>query len=87
MTPEQASARPEYRDGYLVESDGLGGASSLRRIELSSGRVVNQSSCRRATWPRVLCDRVFQATLHGVRGSGAGPCARRSGRRAVRGSE
>lgn len=31
-----------FRDGYLYESTGMNGASSIRKVELKSGRVVQQ---------------------------------------------
>ena len=31
-----------YRDGYLYESTGLNGRSTLRKVELESGRVIQQ---------------------------------------------
>ena len=54
-----------YRDGVLYESTGLRGRSSVRRVELESGRVLE----RRALLPMffaeglaVLNDRIYQLT-------------------------
>jgi glutamine cyclotransferase len=45
--PHDASAFTEglvYADGYLYESTGLYGSSSLRRVDLSSGNVLQETS-------------------------------------------
>lgn len=54
-----------YRDGFLYESTGLRGRSSLRRVELESGRVLE----RRTLLPpyfaegiAVLDERIYQLT-------------------------
>ena len=38
----------EFRDGYLYESTGLNGKSSVRRVKLESGEVVQKYSLEQA---------------------------------------
>lgn len=55
----------EYRDGYLVESSGLKGSSSLRRVELGTGRVLQRIDLAPKYWAEgatVLRGRVYQLT-------------------------
>jgi len=54
-----------YRDGVLYESTGLRGRSSLRRVELESGRVLEKRPLLPAFFAEgiaVLDDRIFQLT-------------------------
>ncbi len=54
-----------YRDGVLYESTGLEGRSSLRRVELASGRVLDKASLLPMFFGEgiaVLGDRIYQLT-------------------------
>jgi glutamine cyclotransferase len=54
-----------YRDGYLIESAGLTGRSSLRRVVIRSGRVVRRADLPERFWAEgttVLGARVYQLT-------------------------
>lgn len=54
-----------YRDGVLYESTGLRGRSSLRRVELESGRVVERRALLPAYFAEglaIMGDRIFQLT-------------------------
>ena len=60
-----------YHDGYLVESTGLNGVSSLRKVSLASGRVrqrVNMSARYFAEGATVLRNRVYQLTWRDRKG-------------------
>ena len=46
--PEAFTQGLIYRDGFLFESTGLNGRSSLRKVRLETGEVVQQRSGRRA---------------------------------------
>jgi glutamine cyclotransferase len=50
-----------YRDGFLYESTGLYGFSSLRKVELATGRVVKQHRLDRRYFGEGLTD--WQGTL------------------------
>jgi glutaminyl-peptide cyclotransferase len=45
-----------YRDGYLYESTGLEGRSSLRKVELESGRVLKKADIPRPYFAEGLTD-------------------------------
>ena len=45
-----------YRDGYLYESTGMNGASSIRKVELKSGRIVQQHDLPRAFFGEGIVD-------------------------------
>jgi glutamine cyclotransferase len=45
-----------YRDGFLFESTGLNGRSSVRKVELESGRVVQQHDLRPVYFAEGLTD-------------------------------
>jgi len=45
-----------YRDGYLYESTGMNGASSIRKVELKSGRVVQQHDLSNAVFGEGIVD-------------------------------
>ena len=45
-----------YRDGFLFESTGLQGRSSLRKVELESGRVLQQRDVRGEFFAEGLTD-------------------------------
>jgi glutamine cyclotransferase len=54
-----------YRDGVFYESTGLRGRSSLRRVDIESGRVVERRSLLPAYFAEgvvVLEDRIYQLT-------------------------
>jgi glutamine cyclotransferase len=54
-----------YRDGYLYESTGLKGRSSLRKVEVESGKVVQQQAIDKQYFAEGLTDwrdRLFQLT-------------------------
>ena len=54
-----------YRDGVLFESTGLRGRSSLRRVELESGRVLERRSLLPPYFAEglaILHDRIYQLT-------------------------
>jgi glutamine cyclotransferase len=45
-----------YRDGYLYESTGMNGASSVRKVELKTGRVVEQHDLPSAVFGEGIVD-------------------------------
>jgi len=45
-----------FRDGYLFESTGMNGASSIRKVELKSGLVVQQHDLPRAYFGEGIVD-------------------------------
>ncbi|MBS0581989.1 MAG: glutaminyl-peptide cyclotransferase [Proteobacteria bacterium] len=45
-----------FRDGYLYESTGMNGASSIRKVELKSGRVVQQHDLSDAVFGEGIVD-------------------------------
>ena len=45
-----------FRDGYLYESTGMNGASSIRKVELKSGRVVKQHDLSNAVFGEGIVD-------------------------------
>ena len=54
-----------YRDGFLIESAGLTGRSSLRRIVIRTGRVVRRADLADQFWAEgatVIGARVYQLT-------------------------
>ena len=42
--PEAFTQGLEYRDGYLYEGTGLSGRSSIRKVELETGKVLQQAA-------------------------------------------
>jgi glutamine cyclotransferase len=60
-----------YADGHLYESTGLKGASSLRQIDLETGRVIRRRALRPDEFGEGLTDwdgRLLQLTWTGMRG-------------------
>jgi glutamine cyclotransferase len=60
----------EYRDGVLYEGTGLNGESSLRRVELTTGKVVQQIALPReyfgegiTTWGETILQLTWQSQL------------------------
>lgn len=53
-----------FRDGYLYESTGMNGASSIRKVELKSGRVVQQRDLPNAVFGEGIVD--WKSELIGV---------------------
>lgn len=45
-----------FRDGYLYESTGMNGASSIRKVELKTGRVVQQRDLPAAVFGEGIVD-------------------------------
>ncbi|HEX7915896.1 glutaminyl-peptide cyclotransferase, partial [Rudaea sp.] len=45
-----------FRDGFLFESTGMNGASSIRKVELKSGRVVQQHDLPQAFFGEGIVD-------------------------------
>lgn len=55
----------EFRDGYIYESTGLRGESSLRRVELETGEVLQRHALDEDLFGEgltILADRIFQLT-------------------------
>jgi len=60
-----------YRNGSLLESTGLNGSSSLREVDLATGRAVKQVTVAPAYFAEglaVIGDRAFQLTWQNHRG-------------------
>jgi glutamine cyclotransferase len=63
--PQAFTQGLDFADGVLYEGTGLYGASSLRRVELDSGRVLQQHDLDAAYFGEgisVLGDRIYQLT-------------------------
>src|SRR5579883_134789 len=45
-----------FRDGYLYESTGMNGASSIRKVDLKTGRVVQQRDLSNAVFGEGIVD-------------------------------
>lgn len=63
--PQAFTQGLDFADGVLYEGTGLYGASSLRRVELESGRVLQQHDLDAAYFGEgisVLGDRIYQLT-------------------------
>jgi glutamine cyclotransferase len=54
--PEAYTQGLIYRDGFLFESTGLNGRSTLRKVELETGRVVHQHKVEAAYFAEGLTD-------------------------------
>lgn len=65
--PEAFTQGLIYRDGFLYESTGLNGRSSLRKVELETGRVVQRRDVAPQYFAEGLVDwgsRLIQLTWH-----------------------